>query len=153
MTMSEQQGVSARQHWISVLAKADSKALQDQWQALAIEPEYQFIRKPEIGLTMMRGRVGGSGQPFNLGEMTLTRCAVRLASGSLGVSYVSGRNKAHALTAALADALLQEADHQVVLQDGLIAPLQAQIEAARAKRESKAAATKVDFFTLVRGED
>ncbi len=153
MTMSEQQGVSARQHWISVLAKADSKALQDQWQALAIEPEYQFIRKPEIGLTMMRGRVGGSGQPFNLGEMSLTRCAVRLASGSLGVSYVSGRNKAHALTAALADALLQEADHQVVLQEGLIMPLQTQIEAARAKRESKAAATKVDFFTLVRGED
>lgn len=153
MTMSEQQGVSARQHWISVLAKADSKALQDQWQALAIEPEYQFIRKPEIGLTMMRGRVGGSGQPFNLGEMTLTRCAVRLASGSLGVSYVSGRNKAHALTAALADALLQEPNHQAVLQDGLIMPLQTQIEAARATRESKAAATKVDFFTLVRGED
>ena len=32
---------------------------------------------------MVRGRVGGTGAPFNLGEMSVTRCSVRLADGSL----------------------------------------------------------------------
>jgi len=143
----------ARQHWMGVLAKSSVAALQQRWQALSLEPEYQFIRKPETGLTMLRGRVGGSGQPFNMGEMTLTRCAVRLASGTLGVSYVSGRNSQHAIIAALADALLQETRTQSLLQRELIEPLQADLEAERQQRAAQANSTRVDFFTLVRGED
>lgn len=156
MSVEQQQETSAtlaRQQWMAVLAKADSGQLQRRWQVLALEPEYQFIRKPETGLTMLRGRVGGSGQPFNMGEMTLTRCAVRLASGTLGVSYVSGRNSQHAITAALADALLQERSTQSMLQRELIEPLQADLEAERQQRAAQANSTRVDFFTLVRGED
>ena len=144
---------SARQQWLGVLAKATSHSLQQQWQSLQLEPEYQFIRKPETGLTMLRGRLGGSGQPFNMGEMTLTRCAVRLGSGTLGVSYIAGRNKQHAITAALADALLQEEATTDILQQKLIAPLQAELDAGRRERITQANSTKVDFFTLVRGED
>lgn len=156
MSVEQQQEnpeIRARRRWMGVLAKSAATALQQRWQALSLEPEYQFIRKPETGLTMLRGRVGGSGQPFNLGEMTLTRCAVRLASGTLGVSYIAGRNSQHAITAALADALLQDNNTQVLLQRELIEPLQAELDAERQQRATQANSTRVDFFTLVRGED
>ncbi|MFN0115117.1 MAG: phosphonate C-P lyase system protein PhnG, partial [Paracoccaceae bacterium] len=36
-------------------------------------PPHQALRGPEIGLVMVRGRVSGTGAPFNLGEMAVTR--------------------------------------------------------------------------------
>lgn len=153
MSVAHQHAQSTRQQWMGTLAKADSQQLLSLWQKLGLEPEYQFIRKPEIGLTMVRGRTGGSGAAFNLGEMTLCRCAVRLCSGTLGVSYIAGRNSQHAIVAALADALLQEDDSHDQLQTQLIAPLADAQQQLRNNREAQAADTKVDFFTLVRGED
>jgi len=150
---TEQAATEARQRWMAVLARAETEQLQACWQALALQPDYQFIRQPETGLTMLRGRVGGSGSPFNVGEMTLTRCALRLASGTLGVAYVAGRDKSHALTAALADALLQESETHDRLQAELIAPLQAEYEKNCADRDARTKATQVQFFTMVRGED
>jgi len=146
---------ASRKRWIGILAKAELKDLQQHWHALALPaaPEYQFIRKPETGLTMLRGRIGGSGQPFNMGEMTVTRCALRLASGTLGLSYVAGRSKEHAITAALADALLQEKQTAELLERTLITPLAEIQQAAHADRMRDASSTKVDFFTMVRGED
>jgi len=35
----------------------------------------------------------------------------------------------------------------------VLAPLEAAAQAARAQRAARAATTKVDFFTMVRGED
>ena len=156
MSVEQQQEkpeVRARRHWMGVLAKSAGTTLQQRWQLLSLAPDYQFIRKPETGLIMLRGRIGGSGQPFNLGEMTLTRCAVRLASGTLGVSYVAGRNTRHAVTAALADALLQEENTQALLQRELIEPLQTELDAQRQQRAAQVNSSRVDFFTLVRGED
>jgi alpha-D-ribose 1-methylphosphonate 5-triphosphate synthase subunit PhnG len=144
---------SPRQQWMSILAKATSTSLQQHWKILELEPDYLFIRKPETGLIMLRGRIGGNGQPFNMNEMTLTRCALRLSSGTLGVSYISGRNKQHAITAALADALLQEETTATLLQARLITPLQAEQETLHAEQAAQANSTKVDFFTMVRGED
>jgi alpha-D-ribose 1-methylphosphonate 5-triphosphate synthase subunit PhnG len=84
--------------------------------------------------------------------MTVARCSVRLGGGTVGHAHVQGRDKAHALRAAVLDALLQ-ADPDGALHAQVIAPLLAAETAARALRASKAAATKVEFFTLVRGED
>ena len=152
MGVAAQSVQAARQHWMGVLAKANLSDLQECWQQLAIQPDYQFIRKPETGLVMTRGRMGGSGQLFNTGEVTLTRCAVRLDCGVLGVSYVMGRSKQHALIAALADSLLQ-GEHAELLQAQLIQPLAKLQKKAAQEREAAASATKVDFFTMVRGED
>ncbi|WP_286238782.1 phosphonate C-P lyase system protein PhnG [Neptuniibacter halophilus] len=153
MSVANQQNQANRQQWMDTLAKADSETLVRLWRTLGPEPEYSFIRQPETGLTMVRGRIGGSGQPFNIGEMTLTRCAVRLSSGTLGVSYVAGRNQQHATIAALADALLQQADSSAQVQQQLITPLQQAYTANKTAREAQVSQTKVDFFTLVRGED
>jgi alpha-D-ribose 1-methylphosphonate 5-triphosphate synthase subunit PhnG len=115
-------------------------------------PPLQQVRPPEIGMVMLRGRVGGTGNPFNLGEASVVRCAVRLGDGPLGVSYALGRDKRRAELAALFDALLQDPQHHDVMHRCVIAPLaqaQAQI---RVNTQNDVADSKVEFFTFVRGE-
>jgi alpha-D-ribose 1-methylphosphonate 5-triphosphate synthase subunit PhnG len=101
---------------------------------------------------MVRGRVGGTGAPFNLGEMSVTRCSVRLSDGTVGHAWVQGRDKDHARRAAVVDALMQT-DAAQEIGRRVIAPLAEAARQARAARAEKAAGTKVDFFTMVRGED
>jgi alpha-D-ribose 1-methylphosphonate 5-triphosphate synthase subunit PhnG len=112
----------------------------------------ELLRRPEVGLVMLRGRAGGSGRRFNLGEMTVTRCAVRLADGTVGHGYVQGRDKAKAELVARFDALLQT-DAGRDLLPALVEPLAAAQAAARAETARKAAATWVEFFTLARGSE
>ncbi|HHC29360.1 MAG TPA: phosphonate C-P lyase system protein PhnG [Rhodobacterales bacterium] len=142
----------ARKGWMSLLAKAPPARLDALISTLGDRPGFTWLRPPEVGGVMLRGRTGGTGAPFNLGEMTVTRCALRLESGEVGHAYVQGRDKSHAERAALVDALMQtgRADE---LRDSVLTPLANEAEAARETRAAKAAATKVDFFTMVRGED
>lgn len=119
--------------------------------ALPDLPPHDLLRAPQTGTVMVRGRIGGTGASFNLGEMTVTRASVRLTgTGTVGHGYVQGRSHEHALRAACADALGQ--DDPAALR-AIIAPLARAEAAARAARAAAAAATKVEFFTLVRGED
>lgn len=144
--------IDTRQGWISLMAKAPAEALARRWAALGLAPGFTWLRAPEIGGVMVRGRMGGTGAPFNLGEMTVTRCALRLESGAVGHAYVQGRDKAKAEQAALLDALMQT-EAAAELREKVLEPLEAEMEAAAAARAAKAAATKVEFFTMVRGED
>jgi alpha-D-ribose 1-methylphosphonate 5-triphosphate synthase subunit PhnG len=110
------------------------------------------LRAPEIGTVMVRGRAGALGAPFNLGEMTVTRCALRVADGTVGMAHVQGRDPDHARRAAIADALLQ-GPRAAELHAAVLDPL-ARAEADRRKRRAdRAQTTRVEFFTLVRGED
>jgi alpha-D-ribose 1-methylphosphonate 5-triphosphate synthase subunit PhnG len=145
-------GHLARPAWLAVLARATLSELEPALPLLAALPPPQQVRPPEVGMVMLRARVGGTGNPFNLGEASVTRCAVRLGDGPLGVSYALGRDKRRAELAAAVDAMLQDSVHHDALQQSLIAPLaQAQAQ-ARAKRQSDVADSKVEFFTLVRGD-
>ena len=110
------------------------------------------VRLPEVGMLMLRGRIGGTGNPFNLGEASVVRCAVRLGDGPLGVAYALGRDKRRAELAATFDALLQDPQHHDELQRTLIAPLALAQAQARAHRQQAVAGSKVEFFTFVRGE-
>jgi alpha-D-ribose 1-methylphosphonate 5-triphosphate synthase subunit PhnG len=127
----------------------DLKACTDDF----VETPCDTIRPPETGLVMLRGRIGGTGGAFNLGEATVTRCAVRTAKGHEGHAYVMGRNHSHARIAALCDALLQDEDHHAEVKALVLQPLQKLLTEHRSLAAHKAAATKVDFFTLVRGEN
>jgi alpha-D-ribose 1-methylphosphonate 5-triphosphate synthase subunit PhnG len=140
---------TARKGWMATLAKAAPARLAALMPDL---PAHDILRAPEIGAVMVRGRAGGTGAPFNLGEMTVTRCSVRLTCGTVGHAWVQGRDKDHARRAALGDALMQTAG-ATQMQATVLAPLAAEAAAAKANRAAKAAATKVEFFTLVRGED
>lgn len=139
-----------RQEWMQVLARAGQDL--HVYSELLEQSPYQFIRAPETGMVMVRARMGGTGQAFNAGEMTVTRCVVRLSDGQLGYSYLAGRDKKSALLAALADAHLQGEQssdwHRQVIQ-----PLQEQQAKRRAQREQAVATSRVNFFTMVRGDD
>lgn len=141
-----------RKVWMGVLARAEATALEAQLARVEGLPEPEMLRPPEIGAVMVRGRTGGTGAAFNLGEMTVTRCSLRLEDGTVGHAYVQGRNKGQARAAALVDAMMQT-DRAPELQAVVIQPLEQAEAAGKRARASKAAATKVDFFTMARGED
>jgi alpha-D-ribose 1-methylphosphonate 5-triphosphate synthase subunit PhnG len=115
-------------------------------------PTCEELREPEDGLVMVRGRIGGDGAAFNLGEATVSRAAVRLSSGEIGFGYVLGRDKTKAGMIALCDALIQARDHAEAVETRVVAPLRGAMIAARAQRAAEAAATRVDFYAMVRGE-
>ncbi|MEM6440202.1 MAG: phosphonate C-P lyase system protein PhnG [Pseudomonadota bacterium] len=140
-----------RKAWMGLMAKAPEGRVSALLDAAVERPAFTWLRAPEIGSAMVRARAGATGAPFNLGEMTVTRCALALETGEIGHACLQGRRKADAAAAALADALLQT-DAAPILREGVLEPLQAERDAARAARAGKAAATKVDFFTLARGD-
>lgn len=115
-------------------------------------PAHDLLRAPEIGAVMVQGRQGGTGAPFNLGEMTVTRCSVRLPCGTVGHAWVQGRDKGHARHAAVLDAQLQTARAPEIAA-AVLAPLAADEAARQASQARKAAATRVEFFTMVRGDN
>ncbi len=138
----------ARRRWMAVLARASLETLDSTLAACAPLPEYTCLRGPEAGLVMLRGRVGGAGGAFNLGEMTVTRCTVRTADGQVGHAYVTGREERRAELAALADAMLQDPHRRALVQQAVIEPLAATQQAARETIAAKAAATQVQFFAM-----
>jgi alpha-D-ribose 1-methylphosphonate 5-triphosphate synthase subunit PhnG len=146
--MSRQDCDTPRRAWIAVLAKAQPEELEAEWAALPARPSYGFLRKPETGLTLVRGRIGGTGSAFNLGEASATRAAVKLDGHDvMGFGYVLGRSPRRAELAAAFDALLQTGD-------GAAQAAVSRLDAARRAREADAsrrtAASKVDFFALTR---
>ena len=144
---------TTRAQWMALLARAPQDLMDQALAAYTASPPV-WLRKPEIGLMMVQGSVGGTGQRFNLGEMTVTRCALRLghadAQPTVGVSYVMGRNHRQAHLAAVADALLQDPAQFADLQTRLLNPIRAHLLQAQTKRHQQAQSTKVDFFTVAR---
>lgn len=146
------QSLQQRQRWMSVLAHSQPAEVRSHWQALNLNPVYHSLRAPEIGLTQLLGRMGATGRRFVLGDMTVTRAVVQLANGGQGYSYIAGRDKAHAELCALIDALLQQPGSHELLQQQLIEPLAALQQEQHQLRARAVAASRVDFFTLVRGD-
>ena len=157
---------AARRAWMAVLARtprAELEAALGEALGGAPAPAFDWLRPPQTGLAMVRGRVGGTGDAFNLGEATVTRATLRLRAsdtqatgagepGPVGVACHLGRDKRRAELAALADALLQLPAHHARLHAQLIEPLAARLAARRDARRADAASTRVEFFTMVRGD-
>jgi len=141
-----------RKTWMSLLAKAPAADLARLWEAHGAAPGFTWLRAPEVGAVMVRGRAGATGAPFNLGEMSVTRCSLRLKDGAVGHAYVQGRDKDKARIAALVDALMQGAG-AAALRSAVLEPLERGLADVAQARAAKAAATKVEFFTMVRGEN
>lgn len=146
-------GQAERADIMRLTARAAGDALAELWQAARLPDEASDLRRAETGLVTVRGRVGGDGGPFNLGEATVTRAAVRLPSGEVGHAYVLGRDAAKARLCALIDAAWQHAATREQVRRAVVAPLRERLEAEDARTRAQVAATKVDFFTMVRGED
>jgi alpha-D-ribose 1-methylphosphonate 5-triphosphate synthase subunit PhnG len=145
--------IGARRRWMSILAKAGSDDLEVAWAEVGAPAGYRIVRGPEIGLVMVRGRAGGTGARFNLGEMTVTRCTVELDDGTVGHAYIPGRRHRHAELAAVLDAMLQDPARRAEIEARTVDRLAAAQADRRRAAQARAAATRVEFLTLVRGED
>lgn len=150
--ISQTDATAVRRDWMGELARSGAGRLAALWAGLGRDPAFAWLRPPETGTVMVRGRAGATGDAFNLGELTVTRCALRLADGRVGHGWVQGRDGEKARLAALCDALLQGPEAAEV-EAGILTPLRAEAADRAAHRAGRAAATKVDFFTMVRGED
>jgi len=145
-------GIKARRKAaMAVLAHSSAIEIAGHLEAIDL-PAYQSLRDPENGLVMLRGRIGGDGAAFNLGEATVSRAAIRLASGEGGFGYTLGRDREKAWMIALCDALVQSGAFASRVETEVIAPLRVAMLARRTRKAAETAATKVDFYTMVRGE-
>lgn len=154
---------SERRRAMRAMAMASRDMLETAWEALESPPAWTWLRRPECGLVMVRGRTGGDGSPFNLGEASVTRCAVTLddgatgdgvaGGGATGFAWIMGRDGEKARLAALFDALWQMPDRRDLVERTVIAPALEALATADERLAEETAATKVDFFTLARGED
>jgi alpha-D-ribose 1-methylphosphonate 5-triphosphate synthase subunit PhnG len=151
MASGENGRQAQRKAAMAVLAHSDAAEIACRLGAIAV-PAYENLREPENGLVMVRGRIGGDGAPFNLGEATVSRAAVRLATGEVGFGYTLGRDREKARMIALCDALVQSNEFTDAVEANVLAPLRAAMDSRRNRKAAETAATRVDFYTLVRGE-
>jgi len=153
MSIAHPQIIDERRTVMAVLAQAQGDEIARGLTLVGKDIDFIELRSAETGLVMLRGRIGGDGAPFNAGEATVTRAAVQIASGEKGFAYVLGRDARKARLAALCDALWQTKTHRQSVEQHVLAPLRAAQDERRAVKRAQTAATRVDFFTLVRGED
>lgn len=152
MTISQESSKQAqRKAAMAVLAQTAAIDIARQLEAIAL-PAHESVRAPEDGLVMVRGRIGGDGAPFNLGEATVSRAAVRLATGEMGFGYTLGRDGDKARMIALCDALIQSGEFAGAVETKVLTPLRAALVSRQDKKSAETAATRVDFYTMVRGE-
>src|SRR6516165_642167 len=143
---------TVRREAMAVLAIGTASEIASALDLVGPLPESEELRPSESGLVMVRGRIGGDGAPFNLGEATVMRAAVKLPTGETGFSYVLGRDAAKARLIALCDALMQSAAYRSLVERHVLAPIRTRVNATREHKQRQVAATRVEFFTLVRGE-
>ncbi len=144
-----------RANWMALLARAPVDLLDAALRDHVARPA-RWLRAPQTGLMMVQGRAGGTGERFNLGEVTVTRCALRVdaldagAEATVGVGYVLGRSHRQVHLAALADALMQDPTQQAAMNAGLLDAIRSHLAGTLAARQARAASTRVDFFTVAR---
>src|SRR5437588_13103755 len=109
---------------MAVLAHADAADIAERLETV-LSPAHETLRQAENGLVMVRGRIGGDGAPFNLGEATVSRAAVRLSTGEIGFGYTLGRDREKARLIALCDAMVQSAELAGAIETQVVAPLRA----------------------------
>ncbi len=143
----------ARKRVAGLLARATVEELLNCWSALDAKPQVEKVRGPETGLVMVRGKIGGGGSPFNLGEATVTRATVKLASGTIGHAHALGTSRKQAWYAAIADALWQEETTRPLVEREVLSVVASRLEKRKTSAIQQTAATRVDFFTMVRGDD
>ncbi|MGP3590070.1 phosphonate C-P lyase system protein PhnG [Vagococcus sp. WN89Y] len=145
--------IKKRQYWMSILARSQATEIISRWAALDFRQQYKLLRPTQIGLIQLQGRMEVSGQRFMLGDMTVTRAAVEVSDGTVGYSYIIGRDKTKAELCAVIDALLQKEAYCAHIIAAVIEPLAQRLRETGQKQRQDVAPSKVNFYNLVRGED
>jgi alpha-D-ribose 1-methylphosphonate 5-triphosphate synthase subunit PhnG len=135
---------------MATLALASTEELARAVETLAAAEVVVPLKPAEVGLVMVRGRIGGDGAPFNVGEATVSRCVVQISSGTVGHGYRLGRDTAAARASAILDALWQQPATRAAVERDVLAPIRARVAAERERAAARSAATRVEFFTMAR---
>ena len=152
-TPTEPNADDARRRWLALLAQAPRAELARQAPPIIADHRFDTLRPPEVGLVMLRARIGQHGDRFNIGETTVTRCVLRHrptggGAPTAGVGCVLGRDEERARGVAALDALLQVQALHPLLAAQVLAPLAGSLAAQRAVRQARVAASRVRFDTL-----
>jgi alpha-D-ribose 1-methylphosphonate 5-triphosphate synthase subunit PhnG len=139
----------ARQAWLGVLVRVPADAMIEA--AEQFDFDVETLKSPEIGMLMTDARIHATGSGFHLGEVTLTRCVLKDTLGHLGYGQILGRNTKQALAIARFDLALQRQDTAPRAEE-LLAGWREEIAALDAMQDERVEATRVDFFTMVRGD-
>ena len=142
---------AARANTMALLARSSAVQLQTALDRYWPGISFSALKPAATGLVMLRGRIGGDGAAFNAGEATVSKAVIELDDGTRGYGHCLGRNVKKAELAAIFDALWQQDETRV--EQLVLTPIREALVVARQTKSSQTAATKVDFFTLVRGED
>jgi alpha-D-ribose 1-methylphosphonate 5-triphosphate synthase subunit PhnG len=141
-----------RADWLRVLARGAPDELARLAAPVLADYAFDMLRAPEHGLVMVRARIGNRGDRFNVGEATVTRCAVRHRSAAgltvAGVGHVLGNDAERAERMAQLDALLQVPDLQALLRQTVLQPLRAHSARRETEERARTEASRVRFFTL-----
>jgi len=141
---------TARRHALATLAKSTPGELAGAVALLAVAAHAVDLKPVETGLVMLRGRIGGDGPPFNLGEATVTRAVVQLSTGEIGYGHRLGRDKAAARDAAIIDAAWQSIASREFVEMRILAPIRARVTSDHERASEETASSRVEFFTLAR---
>lgn len=149
--MTDVRGIAGeRRAAMALLSRAEPALLESAVIAFGTEAQGEDLKPPQTGLVMVRGRIGGNGAAFNVGEATVARAVVRLQSGVTGFGFRLGRDALAARHAALLDALWQTPEHRVAVEERALAPTRERLDKTRAAEMAAAAASRVEFFTMAR---
>jgi alpha-D-ribose 1-methylphosphonate 5-triphosphate synthase subunit PhnG len=148
--VSVEDALAQRRRAMSLLARALASELQGPLAQGWADHGARDLKPAETGLVMLRGRAGGDGAPF---KATVTRAVVELPGGERGYAHILGRDAEQARLAAIFDALWQKPAQRKAVEERVLKPIAARLAATSAKASAEIAATRVDFFTLKRGED
>jgi alpha-D-ribose 1-methylphosphonate 5-triphosphate synthase subunit PhnG len=141
--------IEQRREWISLLGSADPRFLEDQKKNLNLDLAPDYMVPPETGMVMMQARQDGAGNRFNLGEVTVSRCILKV-NDVMGYAMVMGPDLHHAELAAFFDALFQMPD--LDLRNALVSELRRMKNKRHAQDAAEVQTSKVEFFTMKRGE-
>lgn len=149
----EARSPAAAKRAVDLIARATRAEIGALWMQGEEPPAATLLRGPETGLVMVQGRIGGGGASFNVGEVTVSRCSLRLATGVIGHAQALGTDREKVRLGAIAHALWQDDTTRARVEVAVLVPVETRLAEERARRAEETAATRVDFFTMVRGED
>ena len=142
--------LETRQAWLRLFALSSDQELENIVRISGLESRCSVIAEPEVGIVTVRSRISGNGAKFNIGDACVTKCEVLLDQQTKGYATVLGGRARRAKLVAILDAAMA-----AQIGEPLFTMVQQLAEAQVlrvAHRRFKAAETKVDFFTMVRGD-
>ena len=79
-----------RETWLSLLAQASVEELDSLRDTMQPNQKIQVMKTPVAGTTLVRARMGNTGNQFNAFEVVTTKCAIKSERGIIGYGWRLG---------------------------------------------------------------